>query len=134
MGDNNHQAKRQRSLAPVAVAGGSVLLQKTWEMTALNDRKGVLAKFRVSPPSCCLISILTLKCNHLSCRGPKNGPIGQLGRPTVEVKRQGQEIGALDLMCIWVFSHHFQVQDILKWELYEVDLADHITFKMLTCS
>jgi len=118
----------------VAVADGSVPLQKTWEMTALNDRKGLLAKFQVSPLSCCLISILTLKGNHSSCHGPKNGLIGQLGRPTVKVKRQGQEIGVLDLMCIWVFSHHFQIQDILKQEPYEVDLADHITFKMSTCS
>ena len=42
---NNDQAKRQRTIIPVATADGNVPLKKTWEMTELKDRKGLLSKF-----------------------------------------------------------------------------------------
>ena len=44
--DNEHQAKRRWTNAPVAIAKGNVPLQKTWEMTDLS--KGLL-KFQVGP-------------------------------------------------------------------------------------
>ena len=43
--DNNHQAKRQRPLAPVAMVDGNIPLKKTWEMMELSNRKGLLTKF-----------------------------------------------------------------------------------------
>jgi len=92
---------------------------------ALNDHEGLLTKFQVSPPSCCLMSILTLKVICSSGNGQKTRALGQLGRPTVKVKRPGKENGKLDLMYIWIISHHFQVQDMLKEEPYYMDLADH---------
>ena len=52
-GDDDYcQAKKRRTLAPVAMADGIRPLKKTWEMSELKDRKGLLAKFRVSPLSC----------------------------------------------------------------------------------
>ncbi len=53
---NNHQAKWQRTIIPVAMADGSKQLQKTWEMSVLSDQKDWkrdLAKFRVHPIYCC---------------------------------------------------------------------------------
>jgi len=44
-GDNDHQAKQQRTGAPVVMTDGNVPLKKTWEMTELNNCKGLLAKF-----------------------------------------------------------------------------------------
>ena len=100
MGDNDHQAKWQRTLTPVAMSDGNLPLKKTWEMTELKNRRGLLAKFRVGPLSCHPMSILTLKGTHSTCYGQKTGAIGQLGRPNLEVKRQSQENGELDLMCV----------------------------------
>ena len=73
--DDDHPAKQQKRRGPVAMADGNVPLQKTWEMTELVAHKGLLSKFRVSPPSCCLMSIrtlmsiLALKENHSPCYG-----------------------------------------------------------------
>ena len=57
-GDDDCQAEKHRTLAPVIMADGNRPLKKTWEMMELKDRKGLLAKFRVSPLS------------HLSCAPP----------------------------------------------------------------
>ena len=51
-GDDDHQAKKRRTIAPVIMADGNRPLKATWEMTELKDRKGLLPKFRVSPLSC----------------------------------------------------------------------------------
>ena len=124
MGDNDHQAKQQKSLAPVALAKGNICLKNTWHLTELTYRRKLLPKFQVSPLSCCLMPILTLKGTHSFCYGKTSGAIGQLGRPIVEVQRQGQKDGELDLMCICL-SHHFQVQSSLKEKPYKIDLSDH---------
>ena len=124
MGDNDHRAKRQMPLAPVAMVKGNIRLKRTWEMTELNLRSGLLAKFQVSALPCRLMSILTLKVTHLPFYGQKSGAIGQLGRPIVNAQRQGQKDGELDLMCICL-SHHFQVQNSLKEKPYKIDLSDH---------
>ena len=50
--DRDSQAKKQRIITPVAMADGNLPLKKTWEMTELNNRKGLLAKFQVSPIRC----------------------------------------------------------------------------------
>jgi len=70
------------------------------------------------------MSILTLKVTHSFRYEQKSGAIGQLGRPIVEVQREGQKDGELDLMYV-CFSHHFQVQNSLKEKPYEIDLSDH---------
>jgi len=123
-GDNDHQAKQQKSLAPVALVKGNIRLKNTWDLTELANRRELLPKFQVSPLSCRLMPILTLKGTHSFCYGKTSGAIGQLGRPIVEVQRQGQKDGELDLMYI-CFSHHFQVQNFLKEKPYEIDLSDH---------
>ncbi len=50
LGDDHRLAKRKRTL-PVATADGHLPLKKTWEMTELSNRRGLLAKFRVRPLS-----------------------------------------------------------------------------------
>ena len=92
-----HQAKQQSKLAPVAMAEGNVPLKKTWDLTALKERRGLLSKFRVGPLSCHPMSILTLKGARSPGCGPKVGAIGQLGRPIVKVKSQCQENGESDV-------------------------------------
>ena len=58
--DNEHQAKRRRTNAPLAIAKGNVPLQKTWEMTELS--KGLLLKFRVGPLALSWVACLTNQC------------------------------------------------------------------------
>ena len=88
LGNNDHQAKWQRPLAPVAMADGNLPLKKTWELTELNNQRGLLAKFRVGPQSYQPMSILTFKGTLLACHRQEIGVIGQLGRPSVQVKRK----------------------------------------------
>ena len=84
----DHQAKRQRTL--VAMAEGNVPLQKTWEMTELNNQKGLLSKFRVSLAFALLmtpiLTLITLKGTCSTCHRQKVGAVGQLGGPNIEVK------------------------------------------------
>ena len=89
LGDDNHQAKWQRRLPPVAMADGNLPLKKTWEMTELNNCRGLLAKFQVGPLSCHPMSILTFKGTNLPCCGQEVGTVGQLGGPIIQVKRKG---------------------------------------------
>ena len=124
MGNKDHQAKRQRSLAPVAMVKRKITLKRTWNMTELKSCSGSLPQFQVSTLSCGLMSILTLKGTYSSCHGQTSWVIGQLGRPRVEAQGQGQKDGELELMCI-CFSHHFQVQNMLKEQPYKIDLSDH---------
>ena len=100
-------------------------LEKTWEMTELANHLGLLAKFWVSPLSCHIISILTLKVTHLACYGQEAGAVGELGSPIVKVQGQSQKNGELDLLFIQSFSNRFQVLDILKEWPYEVNLVDY---------
>ena len=79
------------------MAEGNVPLQKTWDLTALKEHRGLLSKFRVGPLSCHPMSILTLTGAHSTGCGPEVGAIGQLGRPIVKVKSQGQENGESDV-------------------------------------
>ena len=88
LGDKDCQAKWQRSLAPVAMADGHLPLKKTWDLSVLKNRRGLLAKFRVGPLPCCPMSILTFKGTHSPCCRQKTRPVGQLGRPIIQVKRE----------------------------------------------
>ena len=125
IGNNNHNTKHPKMIKCVEIVYSNVPLKKTWEMMELANHPGLLAKFQVSPLSCHLISILTLKVTHLACYGQEAGAVGELGRPIIKVQGQSQKNGELDLLFIWNFSHCFQVLDILKEQLYEVNLADY---------
>lgn len=106
LGDNDRQPKRQRTLAPVAMADGNLPLKKTWEMTELKNRRGLLAKFRVGPLdlSYCPMSILTFKGPRSLSYGQEIGTVGQLGRPNVQGKSKSKTNGESDLMCNESFS------------------------------
>ena len=58
-GDSD-RADRQRTVVRVAMASGNVPLKRTWEMSELGSREGLLTKFRVRPPCCYSMSILII--------------------------------------------------------------------------
>ena len=101
-GDNHHESKRQRTVTttPVAMADGNLPLKKTWELMGLKDNLGLLTKFRVRRLPCYPMSMLTLKGPHPTCYGQETGVVGELGRSSTEVQRQGEKDGELELMCI----------------------------------
>ena len=88
LGDEDRQAKQQRSLAPVAMADGHRPLKKTWDSSALKNRRGLLAKFQVGPLPRCPMFILTFKGTHSPCCRQKTRLVGQLGRPIIQVERE----------------------------------------------
>ena len=96
----DHQAKRRRRLVPVPMVPGNIPLKKTWEKSELSKRKGLRSRFQVSPLSCHPIPSLILTGRHSLCCEQQIGEVGQLGRPVVEVERQGQKLGELDLVCV----------------------------------
>ena len=70
--DNEHQAKRRRTNAPVAISKGNVPLQKTWEMS-----KGLLFKFRVGPLALSWVACLTNQCLYsLTLKGNRSTRYG----------------------------------------------------------